>query len=223
MNQHTLQGIGMTSLRTRERLVQRLIEQGIVQIDVLEVMRTTPRHLFIDEALAHRAYEDSALPIGFNQTISQPYIVARMTELIMAGTGPDARILEIGTGCGYQTTVLARLVKHVYSIERIQPLLQKARNRLRELGVGNVSLKLADGSYGWPQHAPFDGIITTAAAETVPRQLLEQLGEGGVLVIPVGNDRWQELKVYRKVEGQIRTESVEPVRFVPLLKGVERK
>lgn len=222
MNHLHLQGIGMTSLRTRERLVQRLIEQGIVQIDVLEVMRTTPRHLFIDEALAHRAYEDSALPIGFNQTISQPYIVARMTELIMAGTSPEARVLEIGTGCGYQTTVLARLVKHVYSIERIQPLLEKTRKRLRDLQIGNVSLKLADGSYGWPQHAPFDGIITTAAAEAVPRQLLEQLAEGGLMVIPVGTDRWQELKVYRKVEGEIKEEAIEPVRFVPLLNGVER-
>lgn len=223
MNHQQFQGIGMTSLRTRERLVQRLIEQGIVQIDVLEAIRTTPRHLFIDEALAHRAYEDSALPIGFNQTISQPYIVARMTELIMSAAGPDGRILEIGTGCGYQTAILARLVKHVYSIERIGPLLEKTRGRLRELGIGNISLKLADGSYGWPQHAPFNGILTTAAAEEAPRHLLEQLAVGGVLVIPQGNDRWQELKVYRKEEsGEVSDQSIEPVRFVPLLNGVER-
>jgi protein-L-isoaspartate(D-aspartate) O-methyltransferase len=216
------QGIGMTSLRTRERLVQRLIDQGIQQVAVLEAMRTTPRHLFIEEALSHRAYEDVSLPIGFNQTISQPYIVARMTEVILAATIEGANILEIGTGCGYQTAILAQLVKRVYSIERISPLLEKTKLRLKEVGISNIQLKCADGNYGWPQHAPFDGIITTAAAEEVPKALLEQLAEGGVIVIPVGNVEKQELKVYRKVKGGIIVESLEPVYFVPLLSGVER-
>ncbi len=211
----------MTSLRTRERLVNRLIEQGIQRIDVLEAIRTTPRHLFIDEALAHRAYEDVALPIGFNQTISQPYIVARMTEAILNAAPDDAVILEIGTGCGYQTAILAGSVKHVYSIERIRPLLERTRNRLRELKIRNVSVKCGDGNLGWPQHAPYDCIITTCAASEVPPALLEQLKEGGVLVIPVGGRDQQELKLYRKTDGEISAETLEAVRFVPLLGGVE--
>jgi protein-L-isoaspartate(D-aspartate) O-methyltransferase len=215
------EGIGMTSLRTRERLVNRLIEQGIQRIDVLEAIRTTPRHLFIDEALAHRAYEDVALPIGFNQTISQPYIVARMTEAILNAAPDDAVILEIGTGCGYQTAILAGSVKHVYSIERIRPLLERTRNRLRELKIRNVSVKCGDGNLGWPQHAPYDCIITTCAASDVPPALLEQLKEGGVLVIPVGGRDQQELKLYRKTDGEISAETLEAVRFVPLLGGVE--
>jgi protein-L-isoaspartate(D-aspartate) O-methyltransferase len=215
------EGIGMTSLRTRERLVNRLIEQGIQRIDVLEAIRTTPRHLFIDEALAHRAYEDVALPIGFNQTISQPYIVARMTEAILNAAPDDAVILEIGTGCGYQTAILAGSVKHVYSIERIRPLLERTRNRLRELKIRNVSVKCGDGNLGWPQHAPYDCIITTCAASEVPPALLEQLKEGGVLVIPVGGRDQQELKLYRKTDGEISAETLEAVRFVPLLGGVE--
>jgi protein-L-isoaspartate(D-aspartate) O-methyltransferase len=215
------EGIGMTSLRTRERLVNRLIEQGIQRIDVLEAIRTTPRHLFIDEALAHRAYEDVALPIGFNQTISQPYIVARMTEAILNAAPDDAVILEIGTGCGYQTAILAGSVKHVYSIERIRPLLERTRKRLRELKIRNVSVKCGDGNLGWPQHAPYDCIITTCAASEVPPALLEQLKEGGVLVIPVGGRDQQELKLYRKTDGEISAETLEAVRFVPLLGGVE--
>jgi len=211
----------MTSLRTRERLVNRLIEQGIQRIDVLEAIRTTPRHLFIDEALAHRAYEDVALPIGFNQTISQPYIVARMTEAILNAAPDDAVILEIGTGCGYQTAILAGSVKHVYSIERIRPLLERTRNRLRELKIRNVSVKCGDGNLGWPQHAPYDCIITTCAASEVPPALLEQLKEGGVLVIPVGGRDQQELKLYGKTDGEISAETLEAVRFVPLLGGVE--
>ncbi len=211
----------MTSLRTRERLVNRLIEQGIQRIDVLEAIRTTPRHLFIDEALAHRAYEDVALPIGFNQTISQPYIVARMTEAILNAAPDDAVILEIGTGCGYQTAILAGSVKHVYSIERIRPLLERTRKRLRELKIRNVSVKCGDGNLGWPQHAPYDCIITTCAASEVPPALLEQLKEGGVLVIPVGGRDQQELKLYRKTDGEISAETLEAVRFVPLLGGVE--
>jgi protein-L-isoaspartate(D-aspartate) O-methyltransferase len=221
LNSHKHEGIGMTSLRTRERLVNRLIEQGIQRIDVLESIRTTPRHLFIDEALSHRAYEDVALPIGFNQTISQPYIVARMTEAILNAAPDNAKILEIGTGCGYQTAILAQHVDLVYSIERIRPLLKKTRDRFRELKVRNVSLKCGDGNLGWQQHAPFDCIITTAAANEVPQALLEQLNEGGVLVIPVGGQDYQELKLYRKTDGKICDETLEAVRFVPLLGGVE--
>jgi protein-L-isoaspartate(D-aspartate) O-methyltransferase len=221
MNTRRLEGIGMTSLRTRERLVNRLIEQGIQRIDVLETMRTTPRHLFIDEALSHRAYEDVALPIGFNQTISQPYIVARMTETILNAAPEEARILEIGTGCGYQTAILAQHVKHVYSIERIRPLLEKTRSRLLDLKIRNVSLHCGDGNKGWPRHAPFDCIITTAAASEVPQALLDQLQEGGVLVIPVGGREFQELKLYRKEKDKISDETLESVRFVPLLGGVE--
>lgn len=228
MNSGILQeGIGMTSLRTRERLVQRLIDQGIQQIDVLEAIRTTPRHLFIEEALAHRAYEDVSLPIGFDQTISQPYIVARMTEIILGALGKGssidkANVLELGTGCGYQTTILAQLVKRVYSIERISPLLQKTKERLSHLGINNIKLKCADGRYGWPQHAPFDAIITTAAAPEIPKALIEQLVEGGVIVIPVGGARQQELQVCRKQNGEIEIESIEPVVFVPLLEGIKR-
>ena len=216
-----IDGIGMTSLRTRERLVTRLIDQGIQRIDVLDAIRSTPRHLFIDEAMSHRAYEDVALPIGFNQTISQPYIVARMTEVILNAAPENAVILEIGTGCGYQSAILAGSVKHVYSIERIRPLLERTRNRLRELRIRNVSVRCGDGNLGWPQHAPFDCIITTAAASEVPPALLDQLAEGGVLVIPVGGRDHQELKLYRKNDGQIEEETLELVRFVPLLNGVE--
>lgn len=227
MNNIRRMGVGMTSLRTRERLVQRLIDQGIQAIAVLEAIKTIPRHLFIEEALAHRAYEDVSLPIGFNQTISQPYIVARMSEIILSSlhspdTKPNPRILEIGTGCGYQTAVLAKLVKHVHSIERIRLLLERTKLRLRELEVRNISLRCADGSYGWPQNAPFDAIITTAAAKEIPVALLEQLAEGGVIVIPVGDKHKQELQVCRKIAGEIIMESIEPVMFVPLLNGVER-
>jgi protein-L-isoaspartate(D-aspartate) O-methyltransferase len=214
----------MTSLRTRERLVQRLIDQGIQQIAVLEAIRTTPRHLFIEEALAHRAYEDVSLPIGFNQTISQPFVVARMTEIILSSLpDPDeADVLEIGTGCGYQTAILAQMVRRVYSIERINPLLQKARARLQRLRIKNIQLKCADGRYGWPQHAPFNAIITTAAASEIPPALIEQLADGGVIVIPVGSASRQQLQVCRKLDGKIEIEDVLPVVFVPLLEGVER-
>ncbi len=221
MNSQKIQGIGMTSQRTRERMVQRLGDLGISNLRVLEALLSTPRHLFIDEALSHRAYEDVALPIAFNQTISQPYIVARMTEVLMAGLPEQPNVLEIGTGCGYQTAILARLVHHVYSIERISPLLEKTKARLRELKIANVSLKCADGSYGWSQQAPFDGIIITAAAPVVPEALLKQLAEGGTMVVPEG-ERNQMLRVYRKVDGKLVSENLEAVRFVPLLGGVER-
>ena len=164
MNEHYLTGIGMTSQRTRNRLVQRLRDAGIINEEVLNVIATTPRHLFIDEALAHRAYEDNALPIGNGQTISQPYTVARMTESLLAG-GPLSRVLEIGTGSGYQTAILSPLVKTLYSVERIEPLHIKAVERLETLGYGNVHLALSDGSWGWPEHGPYDGILAAAAPE----------------------------------------------------------
>ena len=210
----------MTSLRTRERLVQRLSEQGIRSVPVLEVMRSTPRHLFVDEALAHRAYEDTALPIGWNQTLSQPYIVARMTELALAG-GKPGRVLEIGSGSGYQSAVLAQLVDEVFAVERIKGLVDRARKRLRELRLRNVQLRLADGLEGWADKGPFDVIIGAAAPEQLPLTLLDQLAPTGRLIMPVG-DRQQDLVVVTRVEGQWVTEVIEPVRFVPMLSGTGR-
>ena len=216
------QGIGMTSQRTRERMVQRLGDQGISNLRVMEAMLYVPRHLFVDEAFAQRAYEDAALPIAFNQTISQPWIVARMTELLATAV-PErtGKVLEIGTGCGYQTAILARLFDHVYSIERIAPLLDKTRSRLSTLGIANVSLKCADGSFGWSQHAPFDGILITAAAPELPQALVKQLADGGVVVVPEGT-RQQVLRVYRKRGDSLEVQDLDQVRFVPLLGGVER-
>ena len=179
------QGIGMTSARTRDRLVQRLRDQGIRNEAVLEQIRNVPRHLFVDEALASRAYEDTALPIGLGQTISQPYVVARMTEALLDGFEGET-VLEVGTGCGYQTAVLAPLVKKIYTIERIPELLRRARQRLRELDIYNVQFKPGDGWNGWPKYGPYDGIIVTAAPDHVPEKLLEQLAPGGRLIIPVG-------------------------------------
>ena len=221
-NSRQYQGIGMTSQRTRERMVQRLGDLGVANLRVLEAMLFVPRHLFVDEAFAQRAYEDAALPIAFNQTISQPFIVARMTELLVnAVPEQGARILEIGTGCGYQTAILARLFDHVYSIERIAPLLDKTRARLISLGIANLSLKCADGSFGWSQHAPFDGILITAAAPELPQALVKQLADGGVLVVPEGRNQ-QVLRVYRKRGDKLEVQDLDPVRFVPLLGGVER-
>lgn len=212
-----LNGIGMTSQRTRERLIQRLSDQGISDMAVLDVLRTTPRHLFLDEAMAHRAYEDVALPIGFQQTLSQPYIVARMTELLLAA-GPRQRVLEIGTGSGYQTAILAQLVGEVYSVERIKPLQQKARQRLRQLKLRNVHMNHADGGMGWEERGPFDGIMSTAAPEQIPEELLRQLAMDGRLVIPVGGDR-QHLQVVTRTAEGYETEIVEAVNFVPLRPG----
>ena len=174
VNRVDVDGIGMTSRRTRERLIQRLVDQGITDMRVLDVIRSTPRHLFLDEAMAHRAYEDVALPIGFQQTLSQPYIVARMTELLLEG-GPRRRVLEIGTGSGYQTAILAPLVEELYSVERIKPLQQKARQRMRQLKLRNVHMNHADGGMGWPERGPFDGILAAAAPEQIPEELLQQL------------------------------------------------
>jgi len=210
----------MTSQRTRERLIQRLSEQGIRDLRVLDVIRNTPRHLFLDEAMAHRAYEDTALPIGFNQTLSQPYVVARMTELLLAA-GPRRRVLEIGTGSGYQAAILAQLVDEVYTVERIKPLLDKARRRFRKLKLRNVQASHADGALGWPERGPFDGILSTAAPEQIPAELLQQLESGGRLVIPVGGEQ-QQLQVVTREGEEFVTETVEEVRFVPLLSGKVR-
>ncbi len=206
----------MTSLRTRERLIQRLQEQGIRNEPVLQAILNTPRHIFVDEALASRAYEDTALPIGYNQTISQPYIVARMTEALLS-SGSMHKVLEVGTGSGYQTAVLAGLVAEVYSIERIEPLLRLAKKRLQTLGITNVQLKLSDGSWGWAEHAPYDGIIVTAAAAEIPQALLEQLAGNGQMVVPVGQ-ALQELLSVKRQAGETMIERLELVNFVPLIK-----
>ncbi|GGL94828.1 protein-L-isoaspartate O-methyltransferase [Pseudomonas asuensis] len=211
-------GIGMTSQRTRERLIQRLYEEGLSNAQVLEVIRRTPRHLFVDEALAHRAYEDTALPIGHNQTISQPYMVARMTELLLAA-GPLDKVMEIGTGSGYQTAVLAQLVERVFSVERIQSLQDRAKERLVELNVRNVVFRWGDGWEGWPALAPYNGIIVTAAAREVPQALLDQLAPGGRLVIPVGEGEEQQLMLIERQEEGFSRKVLDSVRFVPLLNG----
>lgn len=187
-------------------------------MEVLDVMRSTPRHIFLDEALSHRAYEDVALPIGFNQTISQPYVVARMTAAITSA-GPLDKVLEIGTGCGYQTAVIAQLANFVYSVERIKPLLDRARKNLKLLGLRNVEFKHGDGSGGWAQKGPFDAIITTAAPQQIPQELLAQLADGGRLVIPVGVENRQELRLIVRQGEEFTTEILDQVRFVPLLVG----
>ena len=212
------QGVGMTSQRTRERLIERLYEEGLSNARVLEVIRRTPRHLFVDEALAHRAYEDTALPIGHNQTISQPYIVGRMTELLLAG-GPLDKVLEIGTGSGYQTAVLAQLVERVFSVERIQSLQDRAKERLAELKLRNVVFRWGDGWEGWPALAPYNGIIVTAVATDVPQALLDQLAPGGRLVIPVGAGEVQQLMLIVREEHGFARRVIGNVRFVPLLNG----
>lgn len=217
MNGINLAGIGMTSMRTRERLIKRLRDKGIADNRVLEVIRSTPRHIFLDEALAHRAYEDSSLPIGYNQTLSQPYIVARMTELLLDGGKLD-KVLEVGSGSGYQTCVLAQLVGQVYSVERIKPLQDKARQRLRLINLRNIQWLHADGGFGWPEAGPFDGILSAAAPEEVPVELLEQLAPGGRLVIPVGGAE-QNLHLFTRTEQGFDEQLVEPVNFVPLLRG----
>ncbi|WP_414674191.1 protein-L-isoaspartate(D-aspartate) O-methyltransferase [Marinobacter antarcticus] len=209
----------MTSRRTRMRLVQRLKESGIESDRVLEIMGQVPRHIFLDEALSHRAYEDTSLPIGYGQTLSQPYIVARMTELLLKHE--PARVLELGTGSGYQTAVLSQLFERVYSVERIKPLQDRARERLQQLKIYNVMLKHADGGMGWPERGPFDGIIVTAAPMEVPTELLDQLADGGVLVAPVGEGHQVLVKMVRNGDRFERYE-LEPVRFVPLLGGVVR-
>ncbi len=212
-----ISGIGMTSQRTRTRMLARLREQGIRDEVTLAAMGAIPRHIFVDEALSSRAYEDVSLPIGFGQTISQPYIVARMTE-ILRGKGTLGKVLEIGTGCGYQTAVLSKVAKEVYSVERISPLLMKARSNLRELRMRNIKLKHADGTMGLPELAPFDGIIVTAASGHIPQDLLEQLAVGGRMVIPVGTEE-QTLYLIERTENEYIQTKLEAVKFVPLLGG----
>lgn len=214
-------GIGMTSQRTRQRLVQRLQEEGVTNERVLAAIANTPRHLFIDEALSHRAYEDTALPIGHNQTISQPLIVAHMTELLLAEGALD-KVLEIGTGSGYQTAILAQLVNRVFSVERIQPLQDKAKERLQELKLRNIVFRWGDGWEGWNALAPYNGIIVTAAALEVPKALLEQLAVGGRLVMPVGDNQSQQLYLITRQEQGFKQQILGNVRFVPLLNGTIR-
>lgn len=211
------QGIGMTSQRTRDRLVQRLRDEGIKNNAVLDVIASTPRHLFVDEALASRAYEDTALPIGHGQTISQPYIVARMTELLLEVN--PATVLEVGTGSGYQAAILARLVGKVYSTERIEALASQARQRFRQIGYRNVRVQHSDGSWGWPQFKPFDAIIVTAGGAEIPEPLLAQLAIGGRLVMPLGNHGSQILVSITRTPTVYERVDLEPVSFVPLLGG----
>ncbi len=206
----------MTSQRTRERLLQQLRGEGIRNERVLAAIRDVPRHLFIEEALASRAYENTALPIGFGQTISQPYIVARMTEALLENARPK-RVLEIGTGSGYQTAVLASLVEEVYTVERLEPLMKLARKRLREMNYRNIQVKLTAGGIGWPQYAPYDGILVTAAPQELPPVLLEQLAPGGCLIAPVGGPAMQELRLVRHTAAGFEHERLELVNFVPLI------
>ena len=215
---HGFEGAGMTSMRTRDRLVSRLRDEGITDEDVLEAMRNVPRHLFVDEALASRAYEDIALPIGMGQTISQPFIVALMTQTTVAAPSPS-RVLEVGTGCGYQTAVLASLVTRVYTVERIGVLLDRARRRLRALDVGNVWFKHGDGNAGWAECAPFDAVLAAAAPPRVPEKLLEQLVVGGRLVIPIGDAHRQWLKVFTRTVSGVNEDTIADVTFVPMLGG----
>ena len=211
-------GIGMTSERTRKRLIDRLKEQGIKSRIVLDQIKKVPRHIFVDEALSSRAYEDTALPIGHGQTISQPYIVARMTEVLLSNVNGN-KILEIGTGCGYQTAVLSPLFKKIYSVERINPLLIKTKRRLRSLGIYNVNYRHDDGWNGWEKYGPYDGIIIAAAAPQVPEKLLQQLGIGGTLIMPFGEKEKQELVIVYRDGDTFDYKRLGAVSFVPLIKG----
>lgn len=209
----------MTSQRTRDRLIATLRAMGIKSDKVLDVIKNTPRHIFVDEALSSRAYENTALPIGHNQTISQPYIVARMTEALVNGGRPE-KVLEVGTGCGYQTAILAQLAEKVYSVERIDALLSKARMRMHQLRFRNVKFRHGDGNLGWPEHAPYDGIIVSAAPVGVPETLLQQLGVNGRLVIPVGKMGHQKLLLITRTEEGYQEQQLDLVSFVPMLEGV---
>ena len=218
-------GIGMTSARARDRLIETLRREGIENEAVLRRIRDVPRHLFVDEALASRAYENTVLPIGHGQTISQPYIVALMTEALIAesvATNVElTKVLEIGTGCGYQTAVLAPFVRHVYSIERVEALYKRAARHLRELGINNVSLRHADGWHGWASQAPFQGILVAAAPQSIPQRLLEQLDEGGRMLIPIGRRGHQSLLCVTRRGNEFHREELKSVSFVPLLEGTE--
>ena len=208
----------MTSQRSRDRLVRQLRDMGIESETVLASIRSTPRHIFIDEALASRAYDNTALPIGHNQTISQPYIVARMTEALLETGDPD-KVLEVGTGCGYQTAILAQLARRVYSIERIEALLASARERFHTLNYRNIKAKYGDGTRGWPEHAPFQGILVSAAPAKIPEALMEQLAVGGRIIIPIGHSGGQELLSVVRTRTGFVEKYLDPVSFVPMLKG----
>ena len=214
----SIHGVGMTSQRTRDRLIAILRQQNIKNETVLRVISEMPRHLFVDEALASRAYENISLPIGHGQTISQPYMVAKMTELLLED-GNINRVLEVGTGSGYQTAILSRLVRQVFSVERIKPLLDNARDKFRQFRLNNVLTCYSDGGWGWPEKAPFDAIIVTAAPEELPMTLLEQLVDGGKLIIPMGRKGEQELLFFRRLGNKFHKKTIEKVSFVPLLKG----
>jgi protein-L-isoaspartate(D-aspartate) O-methyltransferase len=215
-----INGIGMTSQRTRTRMIDRLREKGIRSEAVLKAMAAVPRHVFVEEALASRAYEDTALPLGMGQTISQPYVVARMIELLLSGRKTLGKTLEIGAGCGYQAAVLAQLTNEVYSVERLAPLLEKAKANMRTLQQFNVRLKHADGQFGLPEAGPFDSIIVAAAGASVPPALLEQLAVGGRLVLPVGATEQYLSFIERSPQGYVETR-LDAVRFVPLLSGLQ--
>jgi len=212
-------GIGMTSQGTRDRLVQRLRQQGIKDERVLKAITHVPRHAFVDEALSSRAYENTALPIGQSQTISQPWIVARMTEALLKGGKPE-KVLEVGTGSGYQAAILAHLVPTVFTVERIDELLKLARRRFHSLRLNNIYVRYADGHLGWPSQAPFDGIMVTAAAQEIPEELLQQLGIGGVLVIPIENNAQQRLMAIQRTENGFEESDLGGVIFVPMLSGL---
>jgi protein-L-isoaspartate(D-aspartate) O-methyltransferase len=213
-------GIGMTSQRTRDRLIQRLREQGVSNDTVLDVMRRVPRHLFVDEALSHRAYEDTALPIGYSQTISQPYIVAQMTQCLLT-SGVPGSVLEIGTGCGYQTAVLASIFSQVYSVERIEALHKQAKQRLADLEFYNVQLRHTDGNLGWPNPSyQFDRIIMTAACTQLPEALAQQLVIDGIMLFPFDDGNDQTLMQITKTSNGLVSEALEKVSFVPLLPGL---
>jgi protein-L-isoaspartate(D-aspartate) O-methyltransferase len=221
-HQRNIQGIGMTSARTRERLVKRLTEHGISNLQILDRVRSVPRHLFVDEALQSRAYEDSALPIGHGQTISQPYIVALMTQALLDGVDPShplEKVLEVGSGCGYQTAILSPLVRRIFTIERIRDLMIDTKARLAELGFGNIRFRHGDGMQGWPGQAPFDGILVAAAPAGIPQKLLDQLAVGGRLIIPVGPAGRQDLMRVTRTEEGLKQENLCAVSFVPLLEG----
>ena len=215
-----VQGIGMTSQRTRARMVERLRKEGITDEAVLAALGTVPRHLFVEEALASRAYDDDALPIGFSQTISQPYVVALMIQTLRAGGRELGKVLEVGTGCGYQAAVLAHVATEVYSVERIAPLLAKARANLRGLRLSNLRLKHGDGNLGLPEAAPFDSIILAAATPQLPKALLQQLAPGGRMILPFGTSK-QVLRLVERTRSGYSETTLDAVRFVPMLMGLE--
>lgn len=214
-------GSGMTSQGTRDRLVRRLRDHGIADERVLEAIASTPRHVFVDEALSSRAYEDTALPIGLGQTISQPWVVARMTEAMLDGGSPE-KVLEVGTGSGYQAAVLSAVVSQVFTVERVEDLLKQARRRFHKLKLNNIYTRHADGHQGWPSQAPFDGILVTAAASTLPVELVAQLKVGAVMVVPVERGSMQRLLAVRKTEDGFDQEDLGGVIFVPLLAGLAK-